>query len=369
MKKFKIISLILLILLSIIFLFATCKKTNAYSYTYSQPYLNDTISFNHLSGGTVFILNSDDLHSDMFTIRNEQETFFVLDCIQSNNDNIFRLWNYALQGGIEYSLTLPKSYTYIYMQFCYDYVDDIVYLYIGPIVPTITNRQNNSPYISGLQLGNGLGAIWELDNQAFLNDFLSSQPSTVLLFSYNNANYVKGLYSLFTFDIINQLSNDYEEQIEFIFDDLKSNISINYMNYLIETYYNTGYQTGLTDGMTEGYNNGYNAGYNTGYNAGVNDNQTAFDRGYDEGYQDGYNYGTVHGYDEGYETGYDVGFGEGQAGATPVSKTIGVVSSIFAGVGTVLSIELFPGFPLGLLILVPLFFLVLGLILWIWRRN
>ena len=102
---------------------------------------------------------------------------------------------------------------------------------------------------------------------------------------------------------------------------------------------------------------------------GLADNVAGQEQAYQHGYDDGAHDGYITGYDRGYDIGYDDGFNNGMSGATPVSQTIGIVSSIFAGVGTVMAIQLFPGFPLGLLILVPLFFAVLGLILWIWRRN
>lgn len=100
--------------------------------------------------------------------------------------------------------------------------------------------------------------------------------------------------------------------------------------------------------------NYYDEGYAMGRQAGL-------EEGYDIGYDDGYDLG----YDLGYSTGYD----EGESGETVFAPAFRIISDIFGAIGAIMAVELVPHVPLGLFILVPLFFSTLGLILWIWRRN
>lgn len=100
--------------------------------------------------------------------------------------------------------------------------------------------------------------------------------------------------------------------------------------------------------------NGYNGGYTYGYQQGL-----------DAADQDAYDTGYHYGYLKGREDGYD----DGASGNNAVSSFINILTSIFTGIGAILSIELFPHVTIGLFFLVPLFFGVLGLILWIWRHN
>lgn len=81
--------------------------------------------------------------------------------------------------------------------------------------------------------------------------------------------------------------------------------------------------------------------------------------------QNAYNSGRTAGYNLGYSAGYNAG----QAGENAISPFFRVLTDIFTSIGAIFSIELVPNIPLGLFILVPLFFAVLGIILWIWRRN
>lgn len=204
----------------------------------------------------------------------------------------------------------------------------------------------------------------------FINDAFNNNEVRIDLFPDSHVySYYKGTSNVYMYDALDY-SSTFSEQIPDLLDDfINPSINLSTSIYLYNNGYNAGYQQGYDDGYEAGQTAGYNSGYTAGYNVGVNDNETAFNRGYDEGQADGYADGLLAGYDNGYADGYDIGFNEGMDGATPVSQTVGVISSIFAGIGTVLAVQLFPGFPIGLLILVPLFFAVLGLILWIWRRN
>lgn len=122
------------------------------------------------------------------------------------------------------------------------------------------------------------------------------------------------------------------------------------------------YTPGLNQLIARAFSGGYTNGYNTGYSEGG-------DSGSEQAYQDGYNVGYSVGVNRGEQIGYNRGYDDGASGNNAVSSAINVLSSIFGVIGSIFSIELFPHITLGLFLLVPLFFGVLGLILWIWRHN
>lgn len=74
-------------------------------------------------------------------------------------------------------------------------------------------------------------------------------------------------------------------------------------------------------------------------------------------------------YNRGYTTGYNTGYDEGQTGENAISPVWNVLTGIFNSIGAILSIELIPHIPIGLLIFVPLFFIMVMAILSIWRKN
>lgn len=74
-------------------------------------------------------------------------------------------------------------------------------------------------------------------------------------------------------------------------------------------------------------------------------------------------------YRYGYSSGYNVGYNDGQTGENAISPFFNVLSGIFTSIGAIFSIELVPHVPIGLFFLVPLFFAIVGLILFIWRKN
>lgn len=74
-------------------------------------------------------------------------------------------------------------------------------------------------------------------------------------------------------------------------------------------------------------------------------------------------------YSDGYGDGYDEGYDDGQEGENAISPFFNILSGIFTSIGAVFSIELIPNVPIGLFFLVPLFFAIVGLILFIWRKN
>lgn len=82
-----------------------------------------------------------------------------------------------------------------------------------------------------------------------------------------------------------------------------------------------------------------------------------------------YSLGDTNGYRRGYDSGYNLGYAEGQTGENAISPIWNVLTGIFNSVGAILSIELIPHIPIGLLIFVPLFFIMVMAILSIWRKN
>ena len=74
-------------------------------------------------------------------------------------------------------------------------------------------------------------------------------------------------------------------------------------------------------------------------------------------------------YGETWDTAYAAGYAAGQEGETSVEPVFNLLTHIFSIIGAIWQIELVPHVPLGLFILVPIFFAIVGLVLWIWRRN
>lgn len=86
-------------------------------------------------------------------------------------------------------------------------------------------------------------------------------------------------------------------------------------------------------------------------------------------YKNNYNLGYNRGYSTGYNEGYDGGYDDGQTGENAISPIWNLFQGIFRTIGAIFTIELAPHVYIGYFFLVPLFFGVVGLILWIWRRN
>lgn len=137
-------------------------------------------------------------------------------------------------------------------------------------------------------------------------------------------------------------------------------VTTNSVNYIVNTMLNNQYLTryGSIKSMLYESKRQWNYGNEKGYTSG-----------YSQGYYEGQTEGEEIGYDNGYEDGYQVGYQDGASGETAISPAFRVISDVFTSIGSIMAIELVPHVPLGLFILVPLFFSALGLILWIWRRN
>lgn len=389
MKKIKWILLAITLALAGLFLFATCRKTKAYTIDFETPIIDQHYDISASQNGGFSCIMSFDKQTVTYLLNIYDKTSSASYYVVEYREGVFRLYS----GGAEVNSFNVSSYnTHIYyIQLCYDYVNDYVYLYISPILFNIVNRQDDSPIINEIYINlNNNYALWQLTNINFLSNYLGSQPSTAVMFSYANIYKVYSLMQLYFFNIQDNFSDAVDEQYEFMFEDIKNDIPINYYNYLIDTYYysgyNAGYNTGYLEGDTAGYNRGFNEGYTDGYQDGQEDTQlyqNGYRDGYTAGYSDGemstdaytlgynagYDEGERNGYRNGYQSGYLYGYEQGQAGENAITPAFSVISSVFGVVASVMSIQLFPGITIGLLILVPLFFAVLGLILWIWRRN
>lgn len=71
-------------------------------------------------------------------------------------------------------------------------------------------------------------------------------------------------------------------------------------------------------------------------------------------------------YNEGYAEGYDLGINTNIIS----DSTTSVITALFNGIfGTIFNIEIFPGFPLYILILIPIVFSMLGVIFWLIRGR
>lgn len=121
---------------------------------------------------------------------------------------------------------------------------------------------------------------------------------------------------------------------------------INDINVFFDNGFNQGYDSGYANGYDEGYDvgdtNGYNRGYNVGYDAGDYDGyRRGWDQGYARGKSDGENYNIHYFW---------------------LRNTLDAMNDF-------LSLQLFPGVNIGLMVGVPLVFGVLRLILFIWRSG
>lgn len=70
-----------------------------------------------------------------------------------------------------------------------------------------------------------------------------------------------------------------------------------------------------------------------------------------------------------YTYGYDNGYTAGLEGENGFSPFWNVLAGIFTSLGSIFAVELVPHVPIGLFFMVPLFFIMLGFIMWIWRGK
>lgn len=341
MKKLKWILLFIIILLAILFLFATCKKTKALE----SELFNVDIEITERDQSKYFyvaIYNISDIGSsctfNYIRISSQDQYYFT------RTGETFRFYRYY-QGN--YSLISSFTSPSHLFQISIDYDAGDLVCIVYSLGFSYQVNQGVEPIFDGVTRTLKMRQI--LDG-AYLNEWSNNQ--LIIRNPYNSGNYE------FNF-LMNYSYVDYSETLQDINIWVDNQIYNSYMfNYLVSI----GYSYGYDDGDVSGYAAGLTAGYNNGYDAG----ETA---GYNNGYSEGRNVGLEEGEEIGYSQGYNVGYTDGQAGNTAITPVFNTLSGIFSVIGSVLAIELVPHVPLGIFFLVPLFFSAVGLILWIWRRN
>lgn len=348
MKKLKWILLIITIIMMAFFLFATCRKTKALESEINKTVI--TISERDQNKYNVVLLfdlaTNDSTFSDfLFFYTTTPSTNNMLLYLTLLNNNTLRILNTVDNTTDTYTVTNRLLEIHI--------IEDTSNLYMVIYDIGFTYQQNTglAPALDGITRTMLTRYLLPLSFYDVWSGYdLYITPAA--LFSYSSLpNYLIN-YSYITYSESANLPTNANQWVN----------NQLYNTSLVNRLYATAYNLGLTDGYDDGYDDGVSDGEQIGYDNGYDDGEQI-------GYNNGYGDGLTYGYDLGYASGYDDGYIDGENGESAVSKAVGVIGSIFGAVGTVLSIELFPGIPLGLFFLVPLFFAVLGLILWIWRRN
>lgn len=399
MKKFKIVLLILTILLFIIFLFATCRKTKALenSLLYNNYYsLNG--SDTNSSMVIVYSNNNPVYNSSLFRI-DYQNGYLIATTYRANNNYYIILNSSEVNATLNFSYSQSDLYYYVIIgggEGTISGANDTLYFTFGKISYNDTTGFINTHYTYDLiQLG--------LNQTNMEMDYYDNHFQIAPI--YFNPNYAYNYYGTINYYIYDtaDYSMTMSEQVIDIYEDyILGNLIYDNINYYYDLAYVNGYQAGYDDGYSAGesagYNDGYNAGYNAGYDIGWRDGESdgydngydaglsaGYDNGYDAGYDDakdywdpiyyqlGYEAGEVDGYNDGkqagYTSGYNDGYADGQAGRTAVSPVFNIISGVFDVVASVLGIYLFPGITIGTFILVPLFFSIIGLVIWVWKKG
>lgn len=349
MKKFKIIAIIVLVFLVGSLFLGNCKKTKAldiseHVYTISE---RSQSQYNFVCAFDFSTLYNDNNITDfnflsLNNYTNNSGYYFNID-----KNNVLRFYSFSANNVI----TLLESVSINGRLLQFNIVYDVNYLYVivYQLLPNIQTSQGLGPSFDGFSrnmiIRHSLSHYYDLTN-----DWSDNNIKIYPLYNsaVRTANALFNCAYISSTDTINDINAWVNKQFS------NSNI-INYV-------------------LTLGYNDGYSQGYDEGYVIGTSDGEdTGYSEGYDEGYDSGYSAGTIDGHQEGYidgyNVGYDIGYDEGQEGENAISPVFRIISDIFGSIGSIMAIELVPHVPLGLFILVPLFFSVLGLILWIWRRN
>ena len=376
MKKFKIFLLIITILLMILMIFASCRKTKALTDLYN-PNVSDTI-----------VITSTDTNSGfvglyMFGDLNSLNDNFRTLLVQYTNGYFYIRVETVVQNGnrVPYNIHLIGTAGYDVAN--YSTTSDTVgiILILGENsnndlcldIATLRYYTGTSQYLT-ISHNYYYFAYNYFDDVALMTDYNSNSGISC---SYLDDNNYIGTYNVFWYDCLDYSLTFTEQSSE-----VSSEIIKLVNEQVDDIIFESGYDAGYLDGYHDGEYDGYQAGYTAGYQAGVS-TQTAYDDGYDDGYQDGvqaglhlsdayvrgWNDGWDVGYQDGFNNGYNDGYVDGQEGRTAFTPAFNVLTGVFNVVGSVMSINLVPGVPLGLFFLVPLFFAVIGLVLWIWRKN
>ena len=197
----------------------------------------------------------------------------------------------------------------------------------------VNNVKNYSAYNFLPSGANGRDNVLICNNCSILKD-----NSQIQAITYNDE------YDIYA-EIIERLF-----MVNDLFDDYNGVMIHDYIVKDINDFYDSGYDSG--------YNRGYEGGYNRGYDDG---DAVGYARGYDEGYAQG-------DYD-GYRRGWDQGYARGKSDGENYNLHYFWLRNTLDAVNDFLSLELFPGVNIGLMVGVPLVFGVLRLILFIWRSG
>lgn len=340
MRRLKIISCI--IILCVFTLSFYCVKTKALSSGFSGY----RVSISERNQGeysyiAIYNLNENVSSFNYVELNSQDFTYLVI------NNNQIQIYKYASgQYAIVDSFYLSTGI----LQVSVDYDVTDLYLIIYELSIDLQHYQGSSPSLGGITrtlktrviLDNSYLTQWRNnDLDIYLLPNSGTLPIGLLNYSYVDAN-----------DTLTSINSWVDNQLENSL--LINNLLSRAYNYGSTDGYDSGYNAGVADGEDVGYDNGYSEGYDTGYSDGTID-------GEEQGYIDGYGVG----YDDGYLVGYD----DGTQGETIFSPIFAIMQQIFGAIGQFLAIEIAPHLPLGIFVFVPLFFGVVGLILWIWRRN
>lgn len=343
MKRLKIIYCIIILLCVVTFGFLSIKKTNALTSLYVQEF---TIS--ERSQDSYGFVGIYDLSSVSTNQQNNSFEFFILRGYNYNWQYYLTVNNSTkvmrLLGRDTPSAEILESVSLTgicFLELLVDYDATGLFLVAYNVVPTYQHDRGVSPSVDGfirtLLFRHDLSSNYDLTTDWQNHDIYVCPCYNQGVYTYNgllNGSYIDATDSLSSVNtwVDNQILNA----------------------YLFQSVINSSYQYGYDDGDYFGYQRGASDGY---------------DDGYSDGESDGYTFGFRDGQIDGYHEGYDIGYTDGQNGENAVSPTFNILTGIFTAIGSIMSIELAPHVPLGLFILIPLFFSALGLILWIWRRN
>lgn len=317
-KKVKIVLLLLVALLIVILITNTCKRAHALSYDlYEESHEITYLDQSKLGLSSVYLLAP------------SPNSIYFLERITSNytpDQSIYLTYGYTGSG--------MTGILYInYTDGTNSYNIDSIWPHTPFIIISIY-RQNNELYL----------IIDEIEPS-----FINVAPPELDYLEYSQ------LYILALEDY-GFVSDYYDHSLS-----VNLGLTSNPAKCLIQSYY-----IEFGDTMNSVYNECENCINNQYFN-------TYLAYGYDYGYDNGYDLGERNGYAEGFRLGhadgYTEGYADGEAGETAVSRAVTLIGSIFTAIGSIMSIELFPNVPMGLFFLVPLFFAVVGLILWIWRKT
>lgn len=355
-KIFKTILLIGIILLAVGCGLASCKKTHAYddiiitdgldtNNAYQGLLIGYSLDLGDLQGTQIVASIGDDFSDFAVGSDIDQQNTYIFYDFSGGNNAVTLMINfyYTLENGNptqinmqifsfeENQLMWQITHTYGYY---YSY-DKFILFYWRPYT-SVCNYQliqfNNMAYETTTLNFNAIGGIQSVP--IYNENYISSDYDEEMNSPYMQFKYLR--------------TNLHSNEIMFI-----SNVVPTYdLSYWINMY--NAYLTRRYNYFNDLRITGFSGGYNNGYNEGASSSETqAFNDGKAVGYQ----------------LGLEDGYAQGMRGDNAVSSFINILTSIFTGIGAIFSIELFPHITIGLFLLVPLFFGVLGLILWIWRHN